>query len=267
VVPKPRLFLGSSNERLPLARAFKDLLTNCGEVTIWDEAPEFALGESTLDGLIKVANGYDFALLVFGSDDSMMIRGSVFGAVRDNVIFELGLLMGRMGSGRALWLSPQGRTAPHNITDLEGITHLIFEEPDLKDTVAISTALAATREKICRQITLLGSRTDLSIQEVQMSQALCLASSQYSQQRFEKDLEYIHNFFPNSVTSDRGVTAGGFLDYFAPGKHWDVVHLDSLWTKKTNECFSTPRAKAAIESSWELRQSRECLRVVRPLSS
>jgi len=248
-VHKPRFFIGSSTERLPVARALKDILTDCGEVTIWDEAPEFALGESILDGLIKVADGYDFALLVFGSDDSMMIRGSVAPAVRDNVIFELGLLMGRMGRGRALWLSPQGAKAPHNMTDLEGITHLVFEEPDLKDTGAIRTALAATREKICRQMTLLGPRIDPSICEVPMRRALCLASSQYSQQRFEKDLEYIHNFFPQSVTSEHGITADRFEDYFAPGKLWDVVHL-GLFIDKENQrmLFDSARETSNRES-------------------
>src|ERR1035438_5572268 len=105
---KPRFFIGSSTERLPVAHALKKILAECAEVKVWDEATEFALGKSTLDGLIKVGEVYDFALLVFGQDDSTMIRGSEFMTVRDNVIFELGLLMGQMGRGRALWLSPQG---------------------------------------------------------------------------------------------------------------------------------------------------------------
>ena len=217
---------------------------DCAEVTVWDEAAEFALNESTLDGLIKVADGYDFALLVFGSDDSTVIRGAASAVVRDNVIFELGLLMGRMGQERALWLRPQGSKAPHTMTDLEGITHLVFEEPDLTDATAIRNALAATREKICRQITQLGPRTDPSIREMPMRRALCLASSQYSQQRFEKDLEYIHNFFPQSVTSERGVTADRFEDYFAPGKLWDVVHL-GLFVDKDNQQMLFDSAREA----------------------
>ncbi len=246
---KPKLFIGSSTERLPVARALKDILTDCSEVTVWVEAPEFALGESILDGLMKIADSYDFALLVFGSDDSSMIRGSLSPTVRDNVIFELGLLMGRMGRGRALWLSPQGLKAPNNMTDLEGITHLVFDEPDLKDSTAIHTALAATREKICRQINLLGPRTDPSIHAVPMRRALCLASSQYSQQRFEKDLEYIHNFFPKSVTSERGVTADRFEDYFAPEKFWDCVHL-GLFVDKENQrlLFDSTRETGHRES-------------------
>lgn len=244
---KPRIFIGSSTERLPVARALKDILADCAEVAVWDEAPEFALVESILDGLMKVADRYDFALLVFGADDNLMIRGSVTPAVRDNVIFELGLLMGRMERGRALWLIPQGPKEPRNMTDLDGIQHLVFEEPDLKDTAAIRTALAATREKICQQITLLGLRTDPSVHEVPMRQALCLASSQYSQKQFEKDLEYIHNFFPQSVTSEHGITADRFEDYFAPGQLWDIVHL-GLYVDKERMLFDSARETGNIES-------------------
>jgi hypothetical protein len=46
-----------------------------------------------------------------------------------------------------------------------------------------------------------------------MRQAVCLASKQYAQARFEKDIEYIHRFFSeNKVTSERGVTADGAVD-------------------------------------------------------
>lgn len=183
---------------------------------------------------MKVGEAYDFALLVFGQDDSTMIRGSEFLTVRDNVIFELGLLMGKMGRGRALWLSPQGSKAPHTLTDLDGIIRLTFDEPDLTKTEAIPESLAPTREKICRQIKSLGPRADTTVHEILMSRALCLASLQYSEKRFQQDLEYIHNFFPGGVTSEHGVTADRFQDYFAPGRFWDVVHL-GLFVDKENQ--------------------------------
>jgi predicted nucleotide-binding protein len=181
---RPKFFIGSSTERLPVARALKQILADCAEVTVWDEASEFALGESTLDGLIKVGGIYDFALLVFGQDDSAIIRGSELLTVRDNVVFELGLLMGRMGRGRALWLSPEGSKAPHTLTDLDGIIHLTFDEPDLRDVKAISPTLIEAREKICKQIRSLGRRADTTVNEVTITRALCLASSQYLQEHF-----------------------------------------------------------------------------------
>jgi len=232
---KPTLFIGSSTERLPLARGLKQILADCADVTVWDEAPEFVMGESILNGLIKVGEFYDFALLVFGQDDSAMMGGKEVPTLRDNVIFELGLFMGHMGTGRAFWLSPRGSKAPDLFSDLGGIVHLTFDERELSNTTAITESFAETRDKVYRQISLLGLRTNRTSHVVPMRQALCLASAQYSQTRFQKDIEYIHAFFAEGeVTSEQGVTADRFQDYFSPGRLWDVVHL-GLFVDKENQ--------------------------------
>jgi hypothetical protein len=247
---KPTLFIGSSTERLPIARGLKQILADCADVTVWDEAPEFVIGESVLNGLIKVGEAYDFALLVFGQDDSTMMGGGVeLPTVRDNVIFELGLFMGHMGTGRAFWLSPKGSKAPHLSSDLGGIVHLEFEEPETINATSIAESLAETRDKACRQINSLGFRTDRTSHVVPMRRALCLASSQYSQARFQKDLEYIHAFFSErEVTSEQGVNADHFQDYFSPNRLWDIVHL-GLFVDKENQrmLFDTPSGTGDIE--------------------
>lgn len=239
---KPTLFIGSSTARLPIARGLKQILTDCAEVTVWDEAPEFAVGESILTGLIKIGESYDFALLVFGQDDTAIMGGRARPTVRDNVIFELGFFMGHMGTGRAFWLSPKGRKAPHILSDLGGIIHLEFDEPELTNATAITESLAETRDRVERQINSLGFRTNRTSHVVPMRRALCLASSQYSQVRFQKDLEYIHAFFSeHEVVSEQGVTADKFQDYFGPNRLWDVVHL-GLFVDKENQrmLFDTP---------------------------
>jgi hypothetical protein len=239
---KPTLFIGSSTERLPIARGLKQILTDCADVTVWDEAPEFEMGEAILNALIKVGEYYDFALLVFGRDDTTMMGDKELPAVRDNVIFELGLFMGHMGTGRAFWLSSKGSKAPHLLSDLRGIIHLEFDEPELTNTTAIAESLAEVRGKVHRLISSLGLRTNRTSHVVPMRRALCLASSQYSQARFQKDLEYIHAFFSeDEVTSRQGVTAESFQEYFSPGRFWDVVHL-GLFVDKENQrmLFDTP---------------------------
>src|SRR5688500_20310996 len=97
---KPTLFIGSSTQRLPIARALKEVLYGCADVTLWQDAPEFQLGLSLLNGLTKVGERYDFALLVFGQDDCTMMSGVEVPTVRDNVIFELGLFKIGRASGR-----------------------------------------------------------------------------------------------------------------------------------------------------------------------
>lgn len=232
---KPTLFIGSSSKRLPIARGLKQTLSDCADVTVWNEAPEFGINESILNGLIKVGELYDFALLVFGPDDSTMMGGEETPTVRDNVLFELGLFMGHMGRDRAFWLSPRGSKAPHVSSDLEGIMHMKFDEPELTNTRGITESLAETRDKVYRQISSLGPRTDRTSHVVPMRQALCLASAQYSEARFQKDLEYIHAFFSErEVTSVQGVTADHFYDYFSPGRQWDMVHL-GLFVDKENQ--------------------------------
>ena len=247
---KPTLFIGSSTVRLPIARGLKRILEDCADVIVWDEAPEFVMGESILSGLIKVGEIYDFALLVFGQDDCTMMNSEKVPTVRDNVIFELGLFMGQMGTGRAFWLSPKGPKAPQLSSDLQGIIHLEFDETEMTDASSIPGMLADTREKVYQQISSLGSRTDRTSQVVPMRQALCLASAQYSQARFQQDLEYIHAFFSQRrVTSEQGVTAEHFQDYFSPNCIWDIVHL-ALFVDKENQrlLFGTPFGTGDTES-------------------
>jgi len=219
---KPTVFIGSSTERLPIARVLKEILTDCADVTVWKEAPEFVPGDSLLKGLIKVGQLYDFALLVFGQDDCTMMSDMPCANVRDNVLFELGLFIGHMGRERALWLSPRGSKAPSFPDDLKGIVYVDFDEPDLANRAALLRSLAETRPKIYQRISKLGFRNEV----VPMKKALCLASSEYEEKRFKQDLDQIHHFFSEGeVTSKQRVTVDDFYEYFSPGRKWDMVHL------------------------------------------
>ena len=232
---KPTLFIGSSKERVKIARSLKKTLSDCAEVTVWDEAGEFELGDSVLHSLIEVGEQYDFALLVFGQDDCTMMSGKMLPSVRDNVLFELGLFMGHMGRNRAFWLSPKGSKAPSFPSDLGGILHLAFDEPELTNDAAILTSLAETRLKIRQQIDTLGFRTNRTTHVVPMRRALCLASKEYSEERFQNDIKHIHDFYSTrEVEAQQGVTAEDFYEYFGPGKMWDMVHL-GLFVDKDNQ--------------------------------
>lgn len=107
---------------------------------------------------------------------------------------------------------------------------------------SILDSLCETGRKVYQQIRLLGLRKNRTGHVVPMRQALCLASSQYSQTRFQKDLEYIHSFFSEKeVTSEQGVTVDHFQDYFGPKSHWDIVHLGFFVDKENQHMlFDTP---------------------------
>src|SRR5215469_3138659 len=83
----PRVFVGSSSESLPAARGLKANLEQAAEVRIWDEGL-FAAGNYTLEDLASFTGSFDFAIFIFGADDSVSSRGAHFSAPRGNVVLE-----------------------------------------------------------------------------------------------------------------------------------------------------------------------------------
>jgi predicted nucleotide-binding protein len=124
---KPSLFIGSSSEGIEFARAVRSLLTQDAEVTVWKEG-FFSLGSTYIETLMNSLPRFDFAILVFTPDDLVNSREvEVFGP-RDNVIFELGLFMGRLGRSRTFILH-QADARLKIPTDLSGVTMATYEWP------------------------------------------------------------------------------------------------------------------------------------------
>jgi hypothetical protein len=96
---KPSIFIGSSSEGLKAAQAIEFQLHQDAEVTIWNEG-FFGLGSGTLETLVNSLERFDFAILVLTPDDLVISREISSQRPRDNVMFELGLFMGRLGRSR-----------------------------------------------------------------------------------------------------------------------------------------------------------------------
>lgn len=121
--PVPELFIGSSKEGLCLAKKFQRAIEKAVpgiKVLIWDKGV-FGLSKNNLDSLVMEAKKCDFAIMVMTADDSVKSRGSTCKAPRDNVVFELGLFMGTIGSDRTFLIRPPDLKLP---TDLDGITYV-----------------------------------------------------------------------------------------------------------------------------------------------
>ncbi|MCK5373648.1 MAG: nucleotide-binding protein, partial [Alphaproteobacteria bacterium] len=116
---KPRIFIASSTESLDVADAFNINLDHKTEVTIWKNG--FQLSQSTIDSLVKIAESVDFSIFIFTPDDLIKIRSQEKSAVRDNVLFELGLFVGTLGKERCFIVKPRD-TDLHFPTDLLGLT-------------------------------------------------------------------------------------------------------------------------------------------------
>ena len=63
---------------------------------------------------------------MFSPDDIVKIRGGTFAAVRDNVIFEFGLYVGRLGREHSVIVTPKGEE-PRLPSDLLGVTVLKYD--------------------------------------------------------------------------------------------------------------------------------------------
>ncbi len=122
---KPRLFIASSVESLPIAEAVNVNLDHDFEVTIWKNGT-FKLSSSTIEDLVEKSSTVDFALFIFAPDDINIIRNRNEHVVRDNVIFEMGLFVGAIGKSRSFVLKPRNIDM-HLPTDLLGVTPADFD--------------------------------------------------------------------------------------------------------------------------------------------
>src|SRR5262249_13221601 len=117
---KPTLFVGSSSESLDVAYAAQRNLEDVAEVVVWTQSI-FELSKPYLESLVDTLEDAEFGLFVFGADDLTKMRGAEMRTARDNVVFELGLFMGRLGRERTFILLPKDSPDFHLPTDLLGI--------------------------------------------------------------------------------------------------------------------------------------------------
>jgi predicted nucleotide-binding protein len=151
---KPSIFIGSSSEGLAVANQVAEILSANFEVSVWDQRI-FQLGESTIEGLARIVQAFDFAVLVFTDDETLstvrpassaiqrlqdkvarwISRGtSHFAAPRDNVVFELGMFYGAKGRRRSFAIVvPTERGRPKIPSDLAGVTLTFATRPDGED--------------------------------------------------------------------------------------------------------------------------------------
>ncbi|PSU23143.1 hypothetical protein CTM84_03555 [Photobacterium kishitanii] len=106
-------------------------------------------------GITEALNASDFGIFVFSPDDETKMRGHVSESVRDNVIFELGLFIGKLGKRRCFIVMPD------NIdlripTDLVGVTPATYSgKRDISEiAAALGPACHEIRQAMKRQGTL-----------------------------------------------------------------------------------------------------------------
>lgn len=168
-MPKPSLFIGSSTEGLDFARAVRISLSDVAETTLWNDGV-FSLGRTFIESLISALSRFDFAALVLTPDDQLVVRNDETLGPRDNIVFELGLFMGRLGRERTFIVRPV--SGPLKIpSDLAGISVAAYEWPrsDANYRAALGPACDLMREAI-RDLGFAPTKTDAQVRQLRREQ-------------------------------------------------------------------------------------------------
>jgi hypothetical protein len=144
----PALFIGSSSEGVAIARELQAEVDGQCEPTVWSQ-DVFQSGGTFLGELLKTAENTDFAALILTPDDSLRSRGVERPTARDNVILELGLFLGALGSQRVFIIRPRDQDL-RLPSDLAGVTVLDYKtnRRDGNLRAAIGPAATAIRNRI-----------------------------------------------------------------------------------------------------------------------
>lgn len=142
---KPRVFIGSSSEDLAVANAIQARLDYVAEPIVWDQNI-FHLSQYSLESLVRELDRSDFAIFVFAPNDIAKLRGRTQRIARDNVVFELGLFIGRLGRHRSFFVMPRQEPNFHLPTDLLGLTPATYNANRSDESMDAAVAPA------CRQI-------------------------------------------------------------------------------------------------------------------
>jgi len=204
VLKKPKLFIGSSTEALDFAYAVQEGLERDADCTVWTQGV-FGLSRGTLAELRRNLTLFDCAAFIFAPDDKIVFRGRKGSAVRDNVLFELGLFFGWLGESRVYVIAPYDIEDLRIPSDFLGVTLATYRanRNDGSLVAVLGSACNQIRREL-KSLTLRGSR-DLRVP---------------TKVGFFSD--YISDF-PDLLNKSKLVVL-----YFIHGRRWRENHIDKI---------------------------------------
>lgn len=185
---KPKIFIGSSVEGLNVAYAIQQNLTHNAESTVWDQGV-FELSKTTIESLNAIVNSVDFAILVFSPDDEIVMRGEATSVVRDNVLFELGLFIGKLGRERVFFVVPEG-------SDMRIPTDLVGVTPGHYDPKREDKSYQAATGAVCNQI-----RNQIKAVGPLIGAAAESDPDESSDKEETESIEWLHDFIDKDYVS------------------------------------------------------------------
>lgn len=138
-------------------------------MTLWDEGL-FGLGNTFIESLINALPRFDFAVLVLTPDDLVTSRDVESFGPRDNVLFELGLFMGRLGRLRT-FIVHQSVADLKIPSDLSGVATATYEWPrgDENHVAAVGVACDKIR-RVIRELGVSDAKVGKEIRDLKSRQ-------------------------------------------------------------------------------------------------
>lgn len=155
---RPRVFLICSAEALPVAKAIRVGLEHGADVVIWSDDKIFPPGAYPIEALEEQVSAADFGIALAEPDDLVTSRDRKSATPRDNVIFELGFFMSRLGRHRTILLVPRSQEIKLP-SDFKGLIPIAY---DKGESGRDSVALGPTIDKISSLIADLRVRASLT---------------------------------------------------------------------------------------------------------
>ncbi len=228
-MPKPSVFVGSSSEGLEFARAIRSLLTDDAEVTIWKE-DVFEVGKTFIESLLDALPRFDYSILILTPDDLVSVRNVDSFGPRDNVIFELGLFMGRLGRSRTFIVRQAGAKMKMP-SDLDGVTMATYEWPrrDKSHKSAVGAACDSIRQ-IIRDLGVSDTKAATAITDIRTRQN-AQEEQLVSQQAQIRSLQVALSGIVTQYELDKLIGLSGdppFMCYYADDLYGELKHLKAM---------------------------------------
>ncbi len=158
-----RVFVASSSEQIEAANKVADAIRATDQVAAqyllevrpWQEAV-FNFSSTYMESLEDELDVADFAIVIMTGDDVGNVRKQKVNLPRDNVIFELGLFIGRLGRNRCFFYI-DGDSKTKVASDLSGVKLVDFFKDSSEQAVG-KPSLKSQAEKVREQMVRLGAR-------------------------------------------------------------------------------------------------------------
>jgi hypothetical protein len=212
VATKPKLFVGSSSEGLPIAKAIQTQLSDIAEITVWKDGV-FRQNDGNLEALLRALDYFDFAVFALSPDDHTTSRDKTQPSPRDNALFEFGLFLGRLDRNRCFAVASDAKDAAHAFTlklpsDLHGVTVARYESNRSDGNWIAAVGNACTL--IADEIKKIGIRIKIEAQVVQAPEKKNCEPASPPVKEIRKDRKSIFEFM--GLEDDGSIVVGHFRD-------------------------------------------------------